>query len=290
MGRGRSAKTLKAMDACYEIAKERQPITVRGVAYALLQVYGMIPSMDKKYTNMVSRWLTDMRNEGALPWEWIVDDTRRLRDYCTWDNPQKFIESEMRAYRQNFWEQQPHHIEVWCEKATITGVIQPILDRYRLPFLPMRGYGSTTVVHDIVCRAFEMDKPFIALYIGDFDPSGMNMSEVDLPQRLDEHGFSHPDAKVDIVRVALTEGDIHGMIPLPLKNDPRVAWYTKRYGHQCWEVDGLDPRVLRGKLDNAVLKYLDVNSWNHCMAIERAERQSMENFFKAYPTTTGHLQ
>jgi len=44
------------------------------------------------------------------------------------------------------------------------------------------------------------DRPLIALYIGDWDPSGLCMSEHDLPQRIKEYGGDH----ITLKRIALT--------------------------------------------------------------------------------------
>jgi hypothetical protein len=44
----------------------------------------------------------------------------------------------------------------------------------------MHGFSSATVVHDI---ADDRDaRPLTALYVGDWDPSGLYMSVLDLPE------------------------------------------------------------------------------------------------------------
>ena len=77
----------------------------------------------------------------------------------------------------------------------------------------MHGYGSATQVHQI---AEETTKEEIrVLYVGDWDPSGLHMSEVDLPRQLDEYG-----ADVDLVRVALIKDDqIRACLNLRLKKN-----------------------------------------------------------------------
>ncbi len=50
------------------------------------------------------------------------------------------------------------------------------------------GYGSATSIHGIAQETMGSDKPFIVLYIGDWDPSGLQMSEIDLPERLARYG------------------------------------------------------------------------------------------------------
>lgn len=49
------------------------------------------------------------------------------------------------------------------------------------------------------------DKVLTVLYVGDRDPSGMHMSEVDLPRRLERYGAR--DFDIEIVRVAIIEED-----------------------------------------------------------------------------------
>ena len=59
----------------------------------------------------------------------------------------------------------------------------PVLDDYGLGFRVMHGFSSATVVHDIA-DDYD-DRPLTALYVGDWDPSGLYMSERDLPDRLE---------------------------------------------------------------------------------------------------------
>ena len=91
-----------------------------------------------------------------------------------------------RSYRRDFWNQQPVRVEVWSEKGTVRGVLQPVLDHLAVGFRVMHGFSSGTVVHNIA--EDDDGRELIALYVGDFDPSGMFMSEEDLPKRLAEYG------------------------------------------------------------------------------------------------------
>jgi hypothetical protein len=77
-GRGMAAKSLALIDAMHSAAKAARPITVRGIAYKLFTA-GLIPSMAKGETNKVSRLLTEARERGMIPWEWIVDETAGVR-------------------------------------------------------------------------------------------------------------------------------------------------------------------------------------------------------------------
>jgi hypothetical protein len=103
------------------------------------------------------------------------------------------------SYRRNRWAQQPRQIEVWSEKGTVRGTLAPVLDKYGVTFRVLHGYSSATTVNEIAEESQDYDEPLLTLYVGDWDPSGLHMSEVDLPRRLSEYG-----ASVEIVRVALT--------------------------------------------------------------------------------------
>ena len=185
MGRGRAQHSLDIIEAMHEIAEESQPITGRGVGYKLFSL-NLIPSMSRNDMQVVYRLLKEAREEGTIPWEWIVDETRELEKVSTWDNPASFVRAVARSYRRDFWQQQPVRVEVWSEKGTIRGVLQPVLDEYGIGFRVMHGFGSATILNEV--SQDDDDRPLIILYIGDYDPSGLWMSERDIPERLDRYG------------------------------------------------------------------------------------------------------
>ena len=137
-GRGRAQKSLDLIQAMYEIAEEAQPITGRGVGYKLFSL-NLIPSMSRNDMQTVYRLLKEAREEGIIRWGWIVDETRELEQVTTWDNPASFVRCVARSYRRDFWQQQPERVEVWSEKGTIRGVLQPVLDELGV------GFRSCTV-------------------------------------------------------------------------------------------------------------------------------------------------
>jgi hypothetical protein len=149
----------------------------------------------------VYRLLKEAREQGDIPWEWIVDETRSVERVSTWSNPTAYARSVARSYRRNFWDQQPVRVEVWSEKGTVRGVLQPVLDEYGVGFRVMHGFSGATTLCDV---AQDHDgRPLIALYVGDFDPSGMWMSERDLPGRVSKYGGDH----VSVKRIAITLAD-----------------------------------------------------------------------------------
>ena len=286
-GRGKSQASLELVAAAVRILEEIQPATVRAVCYRLF-IEKLIPSMAKANTDKVSKQLVYAREHGLLPWAWVVDETREAERISTWDNPEQIIAAAVNGYRKDYWAMQPEWVEVWSEKGTIRGTLAPVLKKYGVTFRVMHGYGSATSLHGIANETAANDKNLTVLYVGDWDPSGMQMSEIDLPDRLQRYGGA-----ATIKRVALDKCDVLDDTKLPFfealdKNkDPRYQWFTERYGNRCWEVDALSPVVLRQRVEDEILSLLDEDAWEHAMGIEQAETDSMKSILGNWKSISG---
>jgi len=282
MGRGKSRRSLDLILAAREILKAIQPASVRAVCYQLFN-RKLIASMAKSETNRVSTQLRDARECGVIPWRWIVDETRAPECVNAWEDPAAYIDTVRRSYRRDRWTDQPERIEVWSEKGTIRGTLAPVLDAYGVTFRVMHGYGSATTVHDVAEQSGTSDKPWTVLYVGDWDPSGLHMSEVDLPDRLARYG-----GDVEIERVALTAahvgvGDLPWFRAAAKRRDPRYRWYVQQYGPRCWELDALNPVTLRREVETAIRRRLDVAAWQRAERTEAAERESLVSILNQWP-------
>jgi hypothetical protein len=126
-------------------------------------------------------------------------------------------------------------------------------------------------------------RPLIALYVGDYDPSGMCMSEVDLPKRLPKYGATH----VDLWRLTLLRAHCNGLPSFPAsdkKNDRRYNWFVANYGRKCWELDAMDPRDLRNMVEEAIRSHIDWEIWNRWKTVQDAEIESLKTVLDAWPT------
>ena len=274
--RGKSHESLELIDAASEILAEIQPASVRAVCYKLF-TRGLIPSMSKSETNKVSRLLARAREEGCIPWEWIVDETREPERPNTWANPKEFAAAAQRSFRRDRWQHQPVYIEVWSEKGTVRGILAPVLKQYAVTFRVFHGYASATSVYGVAQESQEQENPFIALYVGDWDPSGLHMSEIDLPTRLEQY-----DGCIEMQRIALCEADLPTLERFDLDDklkDPRSQWYYKtsahRHGPYCWELDALDPRELRSRVESSISAEIDWDAWDRDGRAEAAEQESL---------------
>jgi hypothetical protein len=279
-GRGMAQRSLDLIEAMHDIAEAAEPITGRGVGYKLFTAK-LIPSMETKEMQRVYRLLKQAREQGLIPWEWIVDETRAIERVPTWDDPADYARTVARSYRRDFWNQQPHRVQVWSEKGTVRGVLEPVLDEYAVGFLPVHGFSSATAAHDIA--EDDDGRPLIVLYVGDFDPSGMFMSEVDLPRRFSEYGGDH----ITLRRIALTTKQLTGLPSFPAtdkRKDPRYKWFRANYGSRCWELDAMDPNDLRTCVERAIKKLIEPVAWERCEIVNRAEQNSLKTILARWKT------
>jgi hypothetical protein len=280
--RGKAPATLLLEQTILDIVEERAPITVRGICYALF-VRKLIPSMEVNQTQRISRITTAMREDETLDWTKIVDDSRMVERAKTWDDPDSIIRIAVKNYRRDNWQDQPTIVEVWSEKGTVQGVLKPVLDELGVAFRVMKGFGSFTRVKEAAVDSngdLARKQQTVALYVGDWDPSGMYMSEFDLPTRLARYG-----GQVQLKRIAILKAD-HARLPhfgaRTKAADARYRWFIGKYGRRCWELDAMDPNALRNRVRKAIESYIDRTSWNRAIEIEAVEVESMNDFHKAW--------
>jgi hypothetical protein len=270
-GRGMARQSLELIKAMAKIAEDAQPITGRGVGYKLF-TSGLISSMATSEMQRVYRLLKEARERDLIEWDWIVDEAREFERVPSWNDPTDFASAVGIQYRRDFWNQQPLRCEVWSEKGTIRGLLKPVLDAYGVGFRVMHGFSSATIVHDI---AIDDDgRRLIALYVGDWDPSGMYMSQCDLPDRLEKYGGGH----VKVQRIALVRGQLARLPSFSAtekRGDPRYKWFVKNFGKKCWEIDALDPNVLRACVEKKIKSLIEPDAWHRCEVVDIAERNSV---------------
>lgn len=285
MGRGKAKSSLALIEAARQVLQEIQPASVRAVCYRLFTM-GLIENMSKAETNKVSTQLTWARENSIIPWEWIVDESRQGLVYGrTWDNPRAFLDEMRGTYRRDRWTMQPEWVEVWSEKATLNGTLAPVLFEYGVVFRVWHGFSSSTALHGVATQSQNSRKTLTVLYCGDWDPSGMFMSEADIPARLREYGAG----QVRLIRLALTKDDTKSGLPdFPAKEtDTRFRWFVERYGRRAWELDALSPAILRERLETAILELLDLGAWHQADTAEAAEQRSINEILSRWPGISG---
>jgi hypothetical protein len=249
-------------------------LTLRQLYYQFV-ARDLLPNKQKEYKRL-GAVLTDGREAGLVDWHAIVDLTRGLEVAPTWSDGRAILHTVARQYREDKWAAQMNRVEVWCEKAALSGVIGPTCRELEVPYFACRGYSSASAMHEAAQRLVahvHRGQRVTVLYLGDHDPSGSDMTR-DVRTRLERYGCT-----VSVRRVALTMDQIdeHKPPPNPIKwTDSRGAAYHAMHGDLCWELDALDPATLRGLIEDAVVEFRDDDLWDRSVEKEAETVRRLE--------------
>ena len=247
--RGMAQRSLDLIEAMYAAAEAAQPITGRGIGYKLFTA-GLIPSMARAEMQRVYRLLKEAREQGVIPWDWIVDETRALERVLNLGRSRRICPLRRAILSPRLLEPAAASASrCGARRAPCAACSQPVLDQYAVGFRVMHGFSGATTVHDVA--EDDDGRDLIVLYVGDYDPSGLYMSEDDLPERLAKYGGDH----VTLKRIALTRKQADGLPSFPATDkskDPRYKWFVRNYGDRCWELDAMDPNDLRDCVEEAI--------------------------------------
>ena len=174
VGRGRAAATIKLGEAAHDVlAGTPYAMTLRQLYYALVST-GAIPKSEAAYGKL-KRLMRDLREDGTVPWDWLVDHTRSVFQPRTWDGIEGLLADSARLYRRDLMRSQDVAIQLWAESDSIGSVIAQVADRYTIPTFIGRGYAARgylwSAARDAVA-AHRAGKDVVILHVGDFDPSG----------------------------------------------------------------------------------------------------------------------
>ena len=231
-------------------------LTLRQLYYQLVS-RGAIANTVREYKNL-SVTMTNARMAGLIDWDHIEDRSRNAlmppalgRDvpYPAGLPPIPSVSTAGPVSGAT--------LRCGARKTPLTSVLEPVARDYHVLLLPVRGYSSTTIAYEASLR-FEaaLPKDPLVLYLGDHDPSGVDMTR-DLEGRLSEFVGA---GGVELRRLALNHGQVldHALPPNPTKSsDSRTAAYTEAYGTDCWELDALDPPTLVSVVRDAIEAELD---------------------------------
>ena len=237
-------------------------LTVRQLYYQLVSA-NIIPNSVKSY-NRIVRLTSKGRRSGLLDWDMLIDRGRPTKTFPRTMEPEYYLNLMARNYTINRWDDQPCHIEIMCEKQALEGVIAPICWKYQVNFTSNKGYSSDSSLYRMARRMLtrqHMGKDLHIIYLGDHDPSGMDMDR-DIENRIDT--FSEFQALVDFHRVALTMDQIEKVDPPPNPaklTDSRAPDYILEYGESSWELDALDPQYIEEIVIAAIEDIITPKEW-----------------------------
>ncbi len=261
-------------------------LTLRQVYYQLV-ARGYIPNNERSYKN-IGNLINDGRLAGLIDWYAITDRTRNLRGNSHWDTPADVIASAKYSYLLDKWEGQPNYVEVWVEKDALVDVVGQACRPLDVPFFSCRGYTSQSEMWSAARRFLRQDdrEQRIIIHLGDHDPSGIDMTR-DIQDRLEMFG-----ADVFVKRVALTMNQINQYNPPPNPakiTDSRCGRYIAQYGHESWELDALEPKVITTLINQEVTMYRDDTLYRQVCSKESREKEELQLLCDRYGEAVSYL-
>lgn len=271
-----SQKNVERLEIINEIIEEYAAqgyrLTLRQLYYQLVS-RDIIPNKKSEYAKL-SHLLKNGRMAGVVDFEAIEDRIRvPRRPYWVTGIPGA-LDDTIRQYRLNRQEGQDVYIECFSEKDAISNILYRITSFYHIYLIINRGYSSCTAMHDAHKR-FENHDNNIILYLGDHDPSGLDMIR-DIRDRLEEFGST-----LEVVPVALTTAQVRQYDPPPNPakiTDPRAKWYIQEYGNTSWEVDALEPDVLHSLLREQIESRIDMDLFQDILDQEEEDKEELRTF------------
>lgn len=276
------AKTLEiitqADKICKEYMKQGYTLTLRQVYYQFV-ARGLMENKQTEYKRLGSI-LNDARLAGLIDWAAMEDRTRNLQQLSTWDSPADILKAVAKQFRYDRWDSQPYYCEVWVEKEALIGVIEPVCNKYHVPFFACRGNTSQSelyVAHERFLTHIEAGQKVMVFHLGDHDPNGIDMTR-DNADRMTTFLEKHTETVFDhfeLERLALNMDQIrqYRPPPNPVKfTDSRSSSYSEKFGNQCWELDALNPTVIGNLIETNIVQLIDDDNWTAAVAREEKAR------------------
>jgi hypothetical protein len=229
---------------------------------------------------------------GMVDWNAIEDRLRVPDTPSSWDSPKDIVLSAAKQYEKPRQGGQKIYLEVWVEKDALSGVLKRVTNKYHIPIMVNRGYSSASAMFDSFMRFINKgaykERPVKILYLGDFDPSGLDMIR-DIRERTLEFrdgyndGYLVEEMDFSIEPIALTREQINQYNPPPNPaklTDTRSADFVAEHGYTSWEVDALRPDVLTQILEDAITENINTALYKSIVAKEAQEKEKIEELTK----------
>jgi hypothetical protein len=206
--------------------------------------------------------LTDIREDGQVPWDWITDETRSLEDYTGYASVKAGVLSKLPHINLDPWRGRAPMIIT--ESRSLAGTLRNVVGEYRARIASTNGQCGGFLHTDIVPAMQPGDR---VLYLGDWDWAGTQI-EANTRRVLGRELGPLPKWE----RVALTKEQVEEHdLPRIIKRDKR---YLDGRPHEAVETEALSQVVLmdilRGRLAALLPEPLD-----RVLERERRQRRSL---------------
>ena len=181
------------------------------------------------------KWL---RDQGIVPWHWIVDETRVVTVWRYADTVAEYLRDVVDDARLDCWAGHRPPL-LLCESRTFGGVLKRTLaPAYLCPVAATNGQVGG-FLHAYIAPLLA-DNRRVVLYIGDLDLRGADIEAN--TRRVLNRAAPAPDGERTWIRVALAPEQVDAYAIPPVEKYDRV----KRRSAPAWEVEALGQGVVTG--------------------------------------------
>ena len=272
------AEAMKIIDKANEIIRTYQAagdsLTLRQLYYRFV-ASALIPNTERSYKNL-GNVISDGRLAGLIDWNAIEDRGRNLKFNNHWNRPSGIVTDCIEQwYTIDKWKNQEHRLEVWVEKEALIAIAERVCRPLDVPFFACKGYVSQSEMHDGAMRAkrwIEEGQQSVIIHLGDHDPSGIDMTR----DIRDRYALFIGDSTVERIALNMDQVYRYNPPPNPAKvTDSRAEGYIAQYGNESWELDALEPKVLRTLIQRTILSFRDEDKWEEACQMEEAHREML---------------
>ena len=263
-----------------DYAREGYDLSLRQLYYQLVS-RNIVPNTERSYKN-IGNLVSDARLAGYIDWEMIKDRGREMVQCSHWGSPSEIVRACAQQFRIDRWANQPAYVEVMVEKQALEGVLIPVCRLWDVPFTANKGYSSSSALYEAgrrMLKRLEAGQRVVVVYLGDHDPSGIDMSR-DVLDRLSLFTEVSEDDEPGLYvhRIALNMDQIEKLRPPknPAKlTDSRADAYIRRFGESSWELDAIEPKKLSALVQNAIMVEVDEELWDKSGKEQEKHRASL---------------
>jgi hypothetical protein len=262
-------KSGRLQRACLEVLSEHEdagalPTSVRFIFYELVQS-GIIekkPAGGKVGGRRPDQDLCDalfkLREIGAVPWHWIVDETRSVHVRRFADSVATYLADTVDLARLDLWNGEPPPFII-TESRSLAGVLYGLADEYLASITATNGQVGGHLRTEVAPRLVEGQR---VLYLGDYDWQG---GQIEDNTRAVLERLVGP---LDWLRLAITAEQAVG---LPVISKPDRRYKPVRY-HDAVETEALGQSAIVA----IVRAHLDLSLPQPLGLVQERERQQRE--------------
>jgi hypothetical protein len=258
------------------------PTNIRFLFYELVQARFIAKrrrGIVRRTDTYVSEAVMHLREQGLIPWDWIVDETRHLDVWRFAADARQYLVDTVARIRIDLWDGEPPPM-ILTESRSLAGVLRVLAHEYLCPIAATNGQVGGFLRTDV---APALQPGQRTLYLGDLDLSGGQI-ETNTRRVLEEL----VGGALRWERVALTR-EQYDTMPEPkpepvVKRDYRYA-DASQGTHEAIETETLGQEVLveilRRRLDELLPEPLDRVQVRERLQQERARAALRRLRFRA---------